>query len=64
MRVPCLKGFGGQLGEGIVDLLVPETIGNMPGLLTGMIIGESPESFYVANLGDALIKVSVKQPQD
>ena len=53
-----------QLGEGIVDLLVPETIGNMPGLLTGMIIGESPESFYVANLGDALIKVLVKQPQD
>jgi sugar lactone lactonase YvrE len=51
-----------ELGEGIVDLLVPETIGDMPGLLTGMIIGESPESFYVANLGEALIKVSVKQP--
>ena len=51
-----------ELGEGIVDLLVPETTGDMPGLLTGMIIGESPESFYVANLGEALIKVSVKQP--
>ena len=51
-----------EIGEGIVDLLVPETFGDMPGLLTGMIIGESPESFYVANLGEALIKVSVKQP--
>ena len=51
-----------EIGEGIVDLLVPETIGDMPGLLTGMIIGESPESFHIANLGEALVKVSVKQP--
>jgi hypothetical protein len=32
----------------------------MPGLLTGMIIGEANQPFYVANLGPALIEVSPK----
>ena len=45
-------------GEGFADLLSPELTGDMPGLLTGMIIGERDQPFYVANLGASLIKVS------
>ena len=45
-------------GEGFADLLSPELTGDMPGLLTGMIIGEGDQPFYVANLGASLIKVS------
>ena len=45
-------------GEGFADLLTEELFGEMPGLLTGMIIGNSSQPFYVANLGSALIKVS------
>ena len=44
-------------GKGIVDLIGPDVTGNMPGLLTGMIIGNQNQPFYVANLGQALIKV-------
>tara|TARA_B100000989_G_scaffold66373_1_gene46154 strand:- start:50 stop:1111 length:1062 start_codon:yes stop_codon:yes gene_type:complete len=44
--------------EGFADLLTEELFGEMPGLLTGMIIGDSSQPFYVANLGSALIKVS------
>ena len=44
-------------GKGFADLLSPELTGDMPGLLTGMIIGNKQEPFYVANLGQALIKV-------
>jgi sugar lactone lactonase YvrE len=47
-------------GDGIADLIGPELIGNMPGLLTGMIIGSENQPFYVANLGAALIKVSTQ----
>jgi len=32
----------------------------MPGLLTGIIIGSETQPFYVANLGNALIKVSTR----
>tara|TARA_B000000475_G_scaffold101189_1_gene82005 strand:- start:210 stop:1286 length:1077 start_codon:yes stop_codon:yes gene_type:complete len=45
-------------GEGILDFIEEDTIGDMPGLLTGMIIGDETQPFYVANLGAALIKVS------
>ena len=45
-------------GDGMADLLGPEAIGEMPGLLTGMIIGNKSQPFYVANLGEALIEVS------
>ena len=45
-------------GDGMADLLGPEAIGEMPGLLTGMIIGNKDQPFYVANLGNALIEVS------
>ena len=45
-------------GEGFADLLTEELFGEMPGLLTGMIIGNSSQPFYVANLGSALIEVS------
>jgi len=47
-------------GDGIADLIGPELIGKMPGLLTGMIIGSETQPFYVANLGNALIKVSTQ----
>lgn len=47
-------------GEGILDFIEEDTIGDMPGLLTGMIIGDETQPFYVANLGAALIKVSTK----
>ena len=47
-------------GEGIIDFIEEDTIGDMPGLLTGMIIGDETQPFYVANLGAALIKVSSK----
>ena len=47
-------------GEGFAELLSPELTGDMPGLLTGMIIGEVDQPFYVANLGASLIKVSKK----
>ena len=47
-------------GEGFADLLSPELTGEMPGLLTGMILGNDAQPFYVANLGNALIKVSRK----
>ena len=47
-------------GDGIADLIGPELIGNMPGLLTGIIIGSETQPFYVANLGNALIKVSTQ----
>ena len=46
-----------KAGKGVVDL-IPEAIGDMPGLLTGMIIGNEKQPFFVANLGEALIKVS------
>ena len=45
-------------GDGWADLVGPELIGNMPGLLTGMILGDENQPFYVANLGAALIKVA------
>ena len=45
-------------GDGWADLVGPELTGNMPGLLTGMILGDEDQPFYVANLGAALIKVS------
>ena len=47
-------------GNGIADLLGSETTGEMPGLLTGMILGSETDPFYVANLGAALIKVLPK----
>ena len=47
-----------EIGNGFADLLSPELTGEMPGLLTGMIIGDESQPFYVANLGSALIKVS------
>ena len=47
-------------GEGFADLLSPELTGDMPGLLTGMILGDESQPFYVANLGTALIQVAKK----
>ena len=47
-----------ETGGGFAELLTPELTGEMPGLLTGMIIGDESQPFYVANLGSALIKVS------
>lgn len=47
--------------RGFVDFLVPELTGEMPGLLTGMIIPDSTGSFFVANLGGALINVPTEQ---
>ena len=47
-------------GEGFADLLSPELTGDMPGLLTGMILGNESQPFYVANLGTALIQVAKK----
>jgi sugar lactone lactonase YvrE len=47
-----------EMGGGFAELLTPELTGEMPGLLTGMIIGDESQPFYVANLGSALIKVS------
>ena len=47
-------------GEGFADLLSPELTGDMPGLLTGMILGDESQPFYVANLGTALIRVAKK----
>lgn len=49
-----------EAGNGFIDLITPELTGEMPGLLTGMIIGDASQPFYVANLGGALIKVSKK----
>ena len=49
-----------ELERGVVDFLVPELTGEMPGLLTGMIIPDSHGSFFVANLGEALIKVTTE----
>tara|TARA_Y100000768_G_scaffold375723_1_gene346850 strand:- start:9239 stop:10288 length:1050 start_codon:yes stop_codon:yes gene_type:complete len=47
-----------DIGDGFADLLTPELTGGMPGLLTGMIIGDESQPFFVANLGSALIKVT------
>ena len=47
-----------EMGNGFADLLTPELTGEMPGLLTGLIVGDESQPFYVANLGTALIKVS------
>ena len=47
-----------EMGNGFTQLLSPELTGEMPGLLTGLIIGDNSQPFYVANLGNALIKVS------
>ena len=47
-------------GEGFADLLSPELTGDMPGLLTGMILGDESQPFYVANLATALIRVAKK----
>ena len=49
-----------EMGSGFAALLTPELIGEMPGLLTGMIFGDSSQPFYVTNLGSALIKVPRK----
>ena len=49
-----------EMGNGFAELLTPELIDEMPGLLTGMIVGNSSQPFYVANLGSALIKVPNK----
>ena len=55
------EGVSGiENGEGFADLLSPELTGDMPGLLTGMILGGENQPFYVANLGAALIKVTAK----
>ena len=45
-------------GEGFAGLITEQLFVEMPGLLTGMIIGNSSQPFYVANLGSALIEVS------
>ena len=45
-------------GDGWADMVGPELTGDMPGLLTGMILGNENQPFYVANLGAALIKVA------
>ena len=45
-----------EAGNGFVDLITPELTGKMPGLLTGMIIGDASQPIYVTNLGSALIK--------
>ena len=50
-----------EMGNGFAELLTPELTGKMPGLLSGMIIGDESQPFYVANLGTALIKVSKEQ---
>ena len=47
-----------ELGNGFAELLTSELTGEMPGLLTGLIIGDESQPFYVANLGTALIKVT------
>ena len=47
-----------EMGNGFTQLLSPELTGEMPGLLTGLIVGDNSQPFYVANLGNALIKVS------
>lgn len=44
-------------GESASDLLNPEVQGEMPGVLTGVIIGREDQPFYVSNLGNALVKV-------
>ena len=44
-------------GESAADLLNPEVQGDMPGVLTGIIIGREDQPFYVSNLGNALVKV-------
>ena len=49
-----------ETGNGFTQLLTSELTGEMPGLLTGLIIGDDSQPFYVANLGNALIKVSKK----
>ncbi len=47
-----------EMGNGFVQLITSELTGEMPGTLTGLIIGDESQSFYVANLGTALIKVT------
>ncbi|RPG88501.1 MAG: hypothetical protein CBD08_007450, partial [Cellvibrionales bacterium TMED148] len=47
-----------QNGGGWANLVGPKLTGEMPGLLTGMILGDENQPFYVANLGAALVKVS------
>ena len=47
-----------EMGNGFIQLITSELTGQMPGTLTGLIIGDESQSFYVANLGTALIKVT------
>ena len=37
-----------ELGEGFAELLTPELTGEMPGLLTGLIIGNESQPFYLS----------------
>ena len=56
---------GAQLVEAgvagaVADQIGPDLIGGMPGFLTGIIVGDPEQPFYVSNLGDALVRVEKK----
>ena len=49
-------------GEGILNLLGPDMFGPMPGLLTGVILSPDGGPVYISGLGDALVKIDQKEP--
>ncbi|WP_439621259.1 SMP-30/gluconolactonase/LRE family protein [Hyphomonas sp.] len=44
-------------GEPTIDLLTPDVPGQLPGLMTGVILTPGGGSVYVSSLGDALVKL-------
>lgn len=47
----------GRAGEGRLDLLGAEMQGEMPGLLTGMIVDSNNRPIFISGLGDALVRL-------
>lgn len=47
----------GSDSESPPDLLAPEVLGKMPGLLTGIIVDGEDRPIYISGLGDALVRL-------
>lgn len=47
----------GEAGESRLDLLGPEMVGEMPGLLTGIIVDSKNQPVFISGLGDALVQL-------
>lgn len=50
----------GAAGEARLDMMGPQTSGDMPGLVTGIVMNREGRPAYISNLGNALVKLERK----